>query len=120
MQHFNRKILLFIDNAPCHDNVDLSNISICCFLANCSPTLQLPDQGIIRSLKTIYRKLSLQRLLTNIKEIINIKDIIRKVSILDSLYWMQKEWVEVSTETIVNCFHRLNFQILLTIQLKQI
>jgi len=106
MQHFNRKILLFIDNPPCHDNMDVSHVAISFFPANCSATLQPLDQEIIRSFKTIYRKLFLQRLLTNIKEIINIKDIIRKVSILDSLYWIQKTRVEVSTETIVNCFHR--------------
>ena len=64
------------------------------------------DQEIVRSFKTIYQKLFLQRLLTNIKEITNIKDIVRKVSILDYLHLIQKSWAEVSKETTVICFHR--------------
>ena len=52
----NRKIDLFVDNFSGHTVPELNNIRIHFFPANTTSVLQPLDQGIIRSVKSYYRK----------------------------------------------------------------
>ena len=53
----NRKILLFIDHAPCHNSdAYYSNINIKFFPPNTTSILQPLDQGIIKNFKCCYRE----------------------------------------------------------------
>jgi hypothetical protein len=52
-----RKILLFIDHAPCHNgDAEYSNISLKFFPPNTTSKLQPLDQGIIKNFKCHYRE----------------------------------------------------------------
>ena len=51
-----RKILLFIDNATVHSDIELSNVRILFFPPNATSHLQPLDQGIIKNFKMHYRK----------------------------------------------------------------
>jgi len=42
-----RKILLFLDNAPSHPHMELSNVRLCFFPPNTTSVAQPMDQGII-------------------------------------------------------------------------
>lgn len=63
MKKRRRNILLFLDNAPSHPTIKLSNVMVHFFPANCTSHLQPMDQGIIKTVKMGYRK----RLLTSIE-----------------------------------------------------
>ena len=53
----NRKILLFIDHAPCHNSdTQYSNITLKFFPPNTTSKLQPLDQGIIKNFKCYYRE----------------------------------------------------------------
>ena len=57
MKKQNRKIILFMDNAPCHPiDIVLSNTKSKSFPPNTTSTLQPLDQGFIRIFKTYYCK----------------------------------------------------------------
>lgn len=52
-----KKILLLVDNCPAHPNVtDLNSITLAFLPPNTTSVLQPMDQGIIRALKTNFRK----------------------------------------------------------------
>jgi hypothetical protein len=36
-------------------------------------------------------------------------DILKKISILDAIYWVAKSWEEVEKSTIVKCFRKSGF-----------
>ncbi len=55
----NRKIILFLDNATCHNllpGTNLSNIKLSFMPPNTTSLIQPLDQGIIRSFKAYYRR----------------------------------------------------------------
>ena len=51
MRSQNRHILLFLDNAPVHPHIQLTNIKLQFFPANTTAYLQPLDAGIIQTLK---------------------------------------------------------------------
>ena len=54
-----RKVLLFLDNATSHSNVQLCNVKLKYLPANTTSILQPLDQGIILAMKQKYRKTQL-------------------------------------------------------------
>ena len=56
MKAQHRNVLLFLDNAPSHPTLDLSNVKLVFFPPNTTSVLQPMDQGVIQSLKLQYRK----------------------------------------------------------------
>lgn len=63
MKAANRHILLFVDNAPSHPKIELSNVELIFFPPNLTAGAQPLDQGIIQSIKLLYRKELLNKLL---------------------------------------------------------
>ncbi len=54
----NRRILLILDNAPVHPfNIEYPNIELLYLPPNTTSKIQPLDRGIIRSFKSIYRRL---------------------------------------------------------------
>ena len=53
MKASNRNILLFIDNAPSHPDLKLSNIQLKYFPPNMTADIQFLDQGIIHAVQLI-------------------------------------------------------------------
>lgn len=95
-----RKILLIIDNCTAHPSVENLNFIELLFLPpNTSSKIQPMDQGIIRSLKSHYRK-------DFIRQYILALDNNEKfaVSVLDAVRMLNKSWQCVTKATIKNCF----------------
>jgi hypothetical protein len=102
----NRKILLLIDNCSAHPQIkNLQNIQLEFLPPNATSVLQPMDQGIIRSLKSHYRKLLVKRLVQDLEE--------KKrstISLLNAVNYIHKAWSLVETKTIKNCFQHAKWR----------
>lgn len=108
-----RQVLLFLDNAPCHPNLILSNVKLIFFSPNTTSQCQPLDQGIIKSFKVHYRNLLMRRVLSMIDSQIDVlsldEDIVKPINVLDALSWIHQAWTDVKVETIKNCFFKCGF-----------
>jgi DDE superfamily endonuclease len=81
----NRKILLFLDNAPVHPpDVTLNNITLKFSPANTTAFIQPMDQGVIRTFKAYYRRQLVQHVITNASTAFTADDV--RISALDAVY----------------------------------
>jgi len=56
MQRQQRNVIVFLDNATCHPDLELSNVEFVFFPPNTTSRLQPLDRGIFRAIKAMYRK----------------------------------------------------------------
>ena len=108
-----RKIILFMDNAPCHPeslSERYSNIKVVFLPKNTTSRLQPLDAGIIRNFKLKYHKKLLQFVISRINDNEKATDIIQEVNVLKASSWIKSAWGEVSEETIFNCFKKCGFR----------
>jgi transposase len=109
-----RKIVLFLDNAPVHivdEATNLTNVELRYFPPNLTSVLQPLDAGIIRSLKALSRKFEVLSILDNINDSLHASNLVRKLTILDAIKFIDKSWSMVKAETIQKCFSKCNFVI---------
>ena len=107
-----RKILLFIDNAPSHPESFSDcffHVQIVFLPKNTTSKLQPLDAGIITNFKVFYRKQLLQHVLTRIKRGSKASGAISSIDLLKSIGWAMDAWKKVKKETIVNCFSKCGF-----------
>ncbi|XP_066274905.1 tigger transposable element-derived protein 4-like [Branchiostoma lanceolatum] len=111
MKRQDRKIVLFMDNAPTHIGMDLSNIELKFFPPNTTSRLQPMDQGIIQAMKLKYRKLQLNRIVNELQENRDATgtDIAKKITVLDAIRWVDSAWKETGRDTIKRCFEKSGF-----------
>lgn len=95
----NRKILLLLDNCAAHPKLEFSNIMLTFLPPNCTASLQPMDQGIIRCLKSHYRR----RLMVKLLEASDRGEKFQ-LSLLDAIHMIAQSWDMVSSDTIRNCF----------------
>jgi DDE superfamily endonuclease len=108
MKKGNRKILLFLDNAPCHVlTQDFSNIKLAFFPPNTTSKCQPLDQGVIRSFKCHCR----QKLIKHIIAQCSVAQTVDQISItaLDAVKWIDSSWKTVTELTIQNGFRAAGF-----------
>ena len=113
MEVSKRKIILFMDNAPCHPeslSERYSNIKVVFLPKNTTSRLQPLDAGIIRNFKLKYRKKLLKFVISRTNDNVKATDIIQEVDILKAISWIKSAWGEVLKETIVNCFKKCGFR----------
>lgn len=109
IQQQNRKIILFLDNAPVHPlDVKLTNITLKFFPANTTAKIQPLDQGIIRTFKAHYRKQMVQHLIANADSAATVDDI--SITALDAVWWITSAWKAVTETTIQNTFRAAGFR----------
>lgn len=95
-----RKILLLVDNCPAHPNVqNLSSIKLVFLPPNTTSVLQPMDQGVIRCLKSNYRK---QLMLKIIRDADNNTQ--STITLLDAIDMVASAWQSVKSTTIANSF----------------
>ena len=99
MKKKKQNILLFVDNAPNQPEINLFNVMVKFFPANCISKLQPTNQGIIKSLKIAYKKRLLRHVLAKISTWL-----IKSVNSLDAIYWVYQVWIDIKLETIRKCF----------------
>ena len=111
-----RKILLLVDNCTAHPHIDtLKNIRLEFLPANTTSLIQPMDQGVIKNLKTFYRKELVQMTVAAIEDNLassssTATDISSKVTLLDTRRFVAKSWRQVKADTIANCFRKGDFR----------
>ena len=98
-----RKVALIIDHCPAHTRIEGLNAVELIFLPpNTTSKTQPMDQRVIRSVKVIYRKKIIQRI---IREVDAGKGI-PQISMLDATQLLQSAWSEIKETTEQNCFRK--------------
>ena len=69
------------------------------------------DQGIIQTLKLKYRKRQLRHMAAEIENhpTKTGSEILKSISVLDAIYWINSSWNEVDDTTIIKCFNKAGF-----------
>lgn len=103
-----RKVLLFLDNAPCHPKIELSNIKFIFFPANTTSGTQPLDAGIIKNFKLKYRtKLINHMLIKTTQE--GVEFMLKQINIGHAVKWIEESWKEINESVIKNCFEHVGF-----------
>jgi hypothetical protein len=105
MQIENQKALILFDNAPCHPEMELSNVKLVFLPPNMTVGTQPLDSRIIRNFKVKYRKMLLEFLLSH-EDVTTLADVIKKVNVGDVVDWVSQSWDQVVASTIKNCFRK--------------
>jgi hypothetical protein len=108
------KILLLVDNCPAHSKVVLRNIKLVFLPSNCTSVLQPMDQGVIKCMKTYFRKSLVLKMINNMENKID-----TNINVLDAILLIFKAWEKVTESTIQNCFHHAGFKNAIQQQLVQ-
>lgn len=102
-----KKIILFIDNCPAHPKIEnLTNIKLAFLPPNTTSVIQPIDQGIIKTLKSHYRKILVQKMMNNIEE----TAAPFSVNLLDAIEMVTTAWARVTPDTIKKCFLHAGFR----------
>ena len=90
MKAQHRNVLLFLDNAPSHPTLDLSNVKLVFFPPNTTSVLQPMDQGVIQSLKLQYRKAQFAYMISEMEKDKGSTgtELMKKVNILNAVNWV--------------------------------
>ena len=98
-----QKNVLFIDNCPAHPSINnLVSTELIFLPPNNTSRLQPMDQGVIRSLKTYYKTMSIKRLIEAIEK----KKPLPEFSILDAMQILDAAWAKVTTKIVVSSFEK--------------
>ncbi|CAB3222382.1 unnamed protein product [Arctia plantaginis] len=101
------KILLLVDNCPAHPKVsNLKCIKLVFLPPNVTSVLQPTDQGMIKALKTQYRKLQVLQMIQNIEKSKDTKSL----NVLDAILMISEAWEKVTQTTIANSFRHAGFK----------
>lgn len=110
----NRKILLIVDNCSSHVEYPLKNITLHFLPPNTTSLVQPMDMGVIKNLKDIYRKLLVEKVITDLEDQSLSSDstaleVSSKISLLTATTLIKKAWLQVKPETVRNCFQKVGF-----------
>lgn len=105
-----KMILLLVDNCPAHIEIqDLKNITLVFLPPDTTSVLQPMDQGIIRALKTNFRKNLVLKLIANVDERSNSDEKHYQISVLDAILMIYDSWSRITQQTIFNCYKHAGF-----------
>ena len=108
----NRKVLLFLDNAPPHPEnppgkPKKHQASV--LPKNTTSKLQPCEAGIIRNLKIKYRKQLLKHLISRVDYGKKASEIIQGVDLLQCMRWMNQAFEQITKDIIKHCFEKCGF-----------
>jgi hypothetical protein len=109
-----RKIVFFLDNAPVHivdEATNLTNVELHYFPPNLTSILQPLDACIIQSLKVLSRKFAVLSILDNINDSLHALGLVKKLTALNAIKFIDKSWSMVKAKTIQKCFSKCGFVI---------
>ena len=106
-----RKVLLFLDNATSHSNVQLCNVKLKFLPANTTSILQPLDQGIILAMKRKYRKTQLRSMITQMERSKekDCSQLSKEINVLKAIYCIKQAWNGIKRDTIVKCLKKCGF-----------
>lgn len=102
MKRQKRNVALLLDNAPCHPQIELSNVELFFLPPNTTAATQPLDAGIRKNFKCHYRQLLVQYLYTDGQD--SVGDGLKKVTARHAVNWISTAWAKVSSRTISKCF----------------
>lgn len=106
-----KKILLLVDNCPAHPSIsDLRSITLIFLPPNTTSVLQPMDQGIIRALKSNFRKNLVLKIVASLdanEDTSSAKH--PKITILDAILMIYDAWNKLTSATIFNCYKHAGF-----------
>ncbi|XP_064463597.1 tigger transposable element-derived protein 6-like [Ornithodoros turicata] len=103
MKSQRRNVCLLVDNCSAHhiQGLELSNVQVHFFPANCTSLIQPLDQGIINGEKFAYRRCLIDRLLLNLR--LNLST---KVEASHAVEMLSAVWKSTGAVIIANCFRK--------------
>lgn len=106
------KVLLIIDNAPTHPDIDILNkidedFSVMFLPPNVTALLQPMDQGVIAKTKRVYRKELLRQLLLSEKDEESVIAFTKKLNLKDCCNFLVSAWANVTQENLSNAWNKL-------------
>lgn len=105
-----RHIILFLDNATPHRNIQqLSNIRLQFLPPNCTSIIQPMDQGVIWSFKCKFRKLLLEHVISEVDVNFDLT-VAKKLHVLHALHFTKRAWSDVHPDVLINGFSKAGFQ----------
>lgn len=106
-----RKILLLLDNASSHQDIQLENMKIVKLPANCTSVLHPMDQGIIQAVKLKFYKQQSEHLISRINtSTLTGTELLKEVTVLDCIYWLSQAWKDVTSLCTMRCFDKCGFE----------
>jgi len=104
MERQNRKVLLLLDNAPCHPHFELNNVKLIFLPPNTTAATQPLDAGIIRCFKLKYRQLLLNHLLISDNITEGIHNYLKSINVKHAIKWILLAWNDIKMPIFINCF----------------
>ena len=91
------KVLLLVDNAPCHPSIEILNavydyFKVVYFPPNVTALIQPMDQGVIEKLKRLYKKQFLQHLLLADDDQESVVAFSKKLNLKDCCCMLAESW----------------------------
>jgi hypothetical protein len=105
-----RKILLLVDNCAAHPAISRSNVKLVFLPPNTTSKLQPCDAGIIQCVKLHYRKKLLRHVITELDDYDSPTELIKDVTVLDAILWLDAAWERLQPSTIMKCFRKCGFE----------
>lgn len=109
MRNQSRHILLFIDNATCHPEMNLSNVKIKFLPKNTTAVLQPLDNGIIQNFKLNYRSLFMKQLISKMDTCESLSSLVKKINVLDAISLIGSSVAKIKAGCVKKCFINCGF-----------
>ena len=98
-----KSVPFVIDNCPARPYIDNLKAIKLYFLPPNTTSKTIPmDQGVIRSLKEIYRKNVIWKIIQSVEKTKSLP----KISLLQGMQMLFSAWVALLTQTIADCFQK--------------
>ncbi|XP_046662996.1 jerky protein homolog-like [Homalodisca vitripennis] len=106
------KVLLVIDNAPTHPDVEILNsidedFKVTYLPPNVTALLQPMDQGVIEKLKRMYKKQVLRRLLLADANEESVVQFAKKLNVKDCSYMIADSWSNMKESNLKNAWNKI-------------
>ena len=106
----NKKILLLVNNCLAHPHItDLKSVTLVFLPPYTTSVLQPMDQGIIRTLKSLFRKNLVLKMIQFLDGCRSGSVENLKITVLDAILMIQDTWTQFKQGTIFNCYKHAGF-----------
>ncbi|XP_055487432.1 jerky protein homolog isoform X3 [Leucoraja erinacea] len=106
----NCKIVLLLDNCSAHPPAEVlvkNNVFGIYLPPNATTLIQPCDQGILHSMKTMYKDFFLNCMLAAVNRGVDIEDFLKEFTLKDAIYALVNAWKDVTKSTLKNAWHEL-------------
>lgn len=106
MAEMNRKIVLILDNATCHNiSKKFSNIDLIFLPKNTTSLIQPCDQGIIKAFKNKFNNFMTENIIIESNNgTKKLQTVLTEINLLDAICVARLAWDDVTEHTVQNCF----------------